>query len=317
MNKMIFKLKKRMQKRNQYEIDYNQRIIEKDNELEGKIKKQIQEFLIKDKMPLFNNIEIETINWCNGTCSFCPVNKYIDPRKHSVMEKELFQKIIRELKDINYKDAIALHSNNEPLLDKRLVELAKYVKEELPESFLYIFTNGTLMTLKKFKNLIKYLDLIVIDNYNDDLKLITPVKEIYDYCKKNPELKEKVLIEKRLQNQILTSRGGQSKNRNDIIKLKSSCLLPFNKIVIQSNGIVPLCCCDPFAKVVLGDLNKNTLVEIWEGKKHTSIIKKLSKNNPRKRINLCKNCDVLTDKMYSIPYTKEDILRYWNLIENE
>lgn len=38
-------------------------------------KNRLKEGLLNDEFPLFKNIEIETINRCNGSCSFCPVNK--------------------------------------------------------------------------------------------------------------------------------------------------------------------------------------------------------------------------------------------------
>ena len=116
----------------------------------------------------------------------------------------------------------------------------------------------------------------------------------------------------RLQNQILTSRGGQSDNRNEILTLKSSCLLPFNKIVVQPDGKVPLCCCDPFGKVILGDLNTAKLVDIWNGKKAKEIREILyKKENSRKNLELCKQCDVLVEKLDGIPYTNTDITNQW------
>ena len=36
---------------------------------------------------LFEEISIETINRCNGVCSFCPVNKNLDKREYHLMEK--------------------------------------------------------------------------------------------------------------------------------------------------------------------------------------------------------------------------------------
>ena len=45
------------------------------------IRKRVDE-LYKD-MPLFNHVEIETINRCNGICSFCPVNTNIDVREEN------------------------------------------------------------------------------------------------------------------------------------------------------------------------------------------------------------------------------------------
>lgn len=228
------------------------------------------------------------------------------------MPEELFEKIIKELKEINYNGAIALHSNNEPLLDKEICNYANYARKELPNSYIYLYTNGTLLTIDKFCELITNLDLLVIDNYNDNIQFIEPVKEIFNYCIQHPELKKKVRIDMRLQNQILTSRGGQSDNRDEILTLKSSCLLPFNKIVVQPDGRIPLCCCDPFGKVILGDLNTEKLVDIWNGKKAKALRESLYKEQySRKNLKLCSKCDVLVEKLDGIPYTDEDISNQW------
>ena len=285
---------------------------QKDEEIFQDVYNLIDNFMKTTPTPLFNNIEIETVNRCNGTCSFCPVNKNQDPREYKKMPEELFKKIIKELKEINYNGAIALHSNNEPLLDKKICNYAKYTRKELPNSYIYLYTNGTLLTIDKFCELITNLDLLVIDNYNDNIQFIEPVKEIFNYCIQHPELKKKVRIDMRLQNQILTSRGGQSDNRDEILTLKSSCLLPFNKIVVQPDGRIPLCCCDPFGKVILGDLNTEKLVDIWNGKKARALRESLYKEQySRKNLKLCSKCDVLVEKLDGIPYTDEDISNQW------
>lgn len=90
--------------------------------------------------PLFQTIEIETINRCNSTCSFCPVNKHSDTRDFKIMDLELFKSIINQLKELNYPGSIGLYSNNEPFLDERIVELARLAKEELPNNHLYLYT---------------------------------------------------------------------------------------------------------------------------------------------------------------------------------
>ena len=163
----------------------------------------IERILSQNPFPIFEQIEIETINRCNLTCSFCPVNKKVDPRPFKLMEYDLFSSIIEQLKELGYSGSIALHSNNEPLLDSRIVELSKLAKESLPNARLLLYTNGTLLTIEKFKSLMKYLDLLVIDNYNDDLHLIKPVQKVYDYCLNHPALHDKVQIHLRKSNDCL------------------------------------------------------------------------------------------------------------------
>ena len=54
-------------------------------------------------LPLFDHVEIETINRCNGVCAFCPVNINNDSRVFSIMQEELFEKIIDELAEMDLK----------------------------------------------------------------------------------------------------------------------------------------------------------------------------------------------------------------------
>lgn len=141
--------------------------------------------------PLFSSVEVETINACNGMCSFCPVNQASDPRKHIMMKHDLFEKIITELKVLNYSDRIGLFSNNEPFLDKRIIYFVKYAREYLPHVYLYLYTNGSLLTLQKHSEIMQYLDYIAIDNYDDIGKLQPEIYNIIKLCEQNEQLNQK------------------------------------------------------------------------------------------------------------------------------
>ena len=39
-------------------------------------------------------------------------------------------------------------------------------------------------------------------------------------------------------------------------------------MTVRYDGRVNLCCFDPFGKVVFGDLNNNTIEEVWQSDKH-------------------------------------------------
>lgn len=89
---------------------------------------------------LFDSIEIETVNRCNGTCSFCPVNVNQPQREYAKMNSKLFEKIISELHMIDYNGELALFSNNEPFLDERIIEFSKMAKDRVPNACLYLYT---------------------------------------------------------------------------------------------------------------------------------------------------------------------------------
>lgn len=254
---------------------------------------------LSGEFPLFQTIEIETINRCNGGCAFCPVNRHHDPRPYKVMNEHLFKSIIQQLQDLDYSGSVGLYSNNEPLLDKRIFDLLAYAREALPKAKLYMFTNGTLLTVEKFKMLTQYLDTLIIDNYSDCLELIKPVTNVYDYHQDHPdEPHGKVFIYLRKQQEILTNRGGMAKNRSkNIFKLKSACMYPFEQVVVRPDGKLSLCCNDATGKVTMGDLTEESLVDIWRGKKYMALRRAMVKD--RDFHFLCSNCDVVTPKFDS------------------
>lgn len=239
--------------------------------------------------PVFRSIEIETVNACNGKCKFCPVSlssHYI--RKTHVMEQEVFEKIINDLLEMNYQGAIGLYSNNEPFLDQEIVSKMKYVRSLLHDNILYLYTNGSLLDLEKVQNSLLYLDRLVIDDYGDD----EISKNIHQIYKSLTEVeKKKIDIYLRLEDEFLGNRAGFACNRKKMKKsLDSACACPFEQLVVRSDGHVSRCCNDALGKIDMGDVRKNTLLEIWDSDEYKNVREKLL-NRERGSVELCKYCD--------------------------
>ena len=134
---------------------------------------------------------------------------------------------------------------------------------------------------------------MVIDNYNDEMAVNKGLSEIYTYLQDHKEQCDKIEFKFRKQNEVIFSRGGQAPNKKNIIGTKVPCLLPFRQFVIRPNGEVSLCCNDALGKYTLGDVSKQSIIEIWDCEKYNSIRKEMRKNS-RKNLLLCKNCDTRT-----------------------
>lgn len=246
---------------------------------------------------MFTYIEIETLNRCNGKCSFCPVNVNAPQRSYAKMKEHIFHKIIDELSEMKFDKKVALYSNNEPFLDDRIIDFAKYARKKLPKAHLFLYSNGTVLTIEKFKEVLPYIDEIVIDNYNDKLEWIPNVQKIWDYCQEHLELRGKVVFYKRLQNQVLLSRGGQAPNRSAFSHNRFwKCSRPFNQVIIRPDGKLSLCCSDAMGVYTMGDVNKNTIKEIWYSEKYQKIRRQIQKNGGAD-MKLCKNCDDWSGKL--------------------
>ncbi len=256
----------------------------------GLYNKYIQYFDAQNKTPLPCLISIETINRCNSTCSFCPVNKNADCRPFQKMSEELFYKIIGELKAVDYDGYLNLYVNNEPLVDVRIEDWYRYAKEQLPKAKMLLYTNGLLMTRERFDRIAPYIDKMIINNYSENMTLHKNLADLYEYIRFNPEYKERdITIQIRFIHEILTNRAGDAPNKKKKNKINWLCIMPYTDVTIFPNGTVGLCCSDALEKTNYGNVSEKCLWDIWE----SDVYKKLREiiGRDRNDYSFCKGCD--------------------------
>lgn len=306
-----------------YPILYEEKILysrkeEMDLKKTDEFKKKIGTLIESEKFPIFESIEIETINRCNGTCSFCPINRNDDVRILEKMSSKLFYSIIDQLSAIHYQGRISLFSNNEPFIDNRICEFARYTAEKLPDACKIIFTNGTLIKESVFRQIIEYVDVFNFDLYYDNSineEMPNEVRKIMNYCKRNEEIKKKVMIQTINRAAIRNNRGGQSKNRNRIYTVKAPCMLPFIQMIVRPSGQTSLCCNDALGKYTLADLKEEPLVKAWNNQNYMFIRQSLQ--DTRQNVEMCKLCDnfASTNTLGNNFFTDKQIQDAWKRIE--
>lgn len=244
----------------------------------------------REEFPLFCNIEIETLNRCNGECEFCAVNRHDDTRPLVRMKEELFYKIIDELAELHYTDKLAFHSNNEPLLDTRIEKFVQYARKKLPDACLFMYTNGSLLTPERYLQLMQHLTYMVIDNYSIDGSYTEPIQKIVNLLNQNGNLRFRTTVDKISPKAIRSSRGGNAPNKKNIKTRNMPCINTYTSMVIRPDGKVSLCCCDTLGKVTMGDVSKESLKDVWYSEKFFAVRELIGKG----RVNheLCKQCDM-------------------------
>lgn len=238
--------------------------------------------------PLFVNIE--TINKCNGFCSFCCCNVKDDTRTLKIMDEEVFKKIIDDLSGINYSGVITLNINNEPFLDEKLIDKLRYVREKIPNAYSYIYTNGSLLTLTKIDTIIKehLLDELVVNNYSTKYKLNRQNQKLYDYLK-TKNLNFKITINLRYCREVLSNRANTSPNKTGRKIINSYCSIPFTDLNIFPNGNVGICCCDTKEITKFGNVMDDEIISIFNNSKFQNL--RLKMLNGRSSNEFCKYCD--------------------------
>ena len=90
-------------------------------------------------------LQIETHNYCNAKCVFCPVPKL--ERKRGFMSDELFKKIIDDAAE-NTPNVVHVYPfmNGEPFIDPKLLDRVAYINQKLPKTKVVLFSNCSLLT---------------------------------------------------------------------------------------------------------------------------------------------------------------------------
>ena len=252
------------------------------------------------KTEFCNTVELELRSKCNGSCSFCPAAVQYDNRPDQLMPKETFEKIISDLSELEYSERICFFVNTEPLLDKRLPEFVRYTRKMCPKAALHIATNGLLLNNKIGRQLLDSgLDLLEINNYSDNHVVKPNIKEFMEEIA--PKYPGKVFLYKRLANQQLNSRGGYSPNGRILERpLKAFCQRPFQKMIISVDGTVGLCEHDFYFSIKMGNVNEESLLEIWNSNNFNKIRQDLL-HGERASNTVCSKCDYMGYRRISNP----------------
>jgi len=242
-----------------------------------------------EKLYFSRAVEIDINTSCNRRCLYCPNSIYdrglVENEK--LMPTGLFHKIIDELAEIGYNGRISPVFYGEPLLDKRIVDLMRYVRNKLPKSRIVMFTNGDFLTHTKYSELVQAgVDEFIITQHGQDIP--DGVKDLYKYCESNECDLNRISYQKFSPgSELLSNRGG-------LIHLSVVYSIPIcaydwiTRIVINYEGDVILCCNDYFSEVKFGNIRENKLIEIWMDKTYRSIREDL--RNQRYTLPICVKC---------------------------
>ena len=83
------------------------------------------------------------------------------------MSWQTIERIVGNLKDLDYRGRISWFWINEPLMDSRILDIIAYTRRECPNAFLSLVTNGDLLTDALYRDLRRNgLDALGISIYD-------------------------------------------------------------------------------------------------------------------------------------------------------
>jgi len=237
--------------------------------------------------PMFEVALIETRNTCTRTCVFCKFGQERQDEGISIIEDEVINKIAVELGNLNYDGRISPFGINEPLIEPRNFDIIALFRQHCPNAPITIASNGDCLNRKVYDRLFESgLTYLFVDAYDDQVlekvtKLVAPDKATINDMRQ-PNWRH------------LDNRGGSI--QGDTVRIKRrqerDCLRPSSMLFIRPPGHVVLCCSDMYSDVVMGDIQQNTISEIWLNQKFQHYRHTLATEG-RSNLDLCKSCSYL------------------------
>lgn len=242
-----------------------------------------------------NTIKIELVQGCNLSCSFCGINGI--ESEHHFMTFTTYKKIIDLCKVTKRKFRFSFSLHGEPSLSPIFSDCLKYLKKEIPHSYVQCFTNGiTYFETKQYKleDIIPYVDDFVLDDY----KLQWSVESLKEFFKNNvdtskfdvyielmqdgvPFYKPKNVKAHRVllcpnialqtkqgvkQRQLNTHCGTGGDPSKVAINRDKRCHIPFRQLAFRWDGKVALCCNDYRGYYYICDTTSpevKTFADVW------------------------------------------------------
>lgn len=287
-------------------------------------------------IPETNELRFEVATVCNYNCIICSRDKF--RRKRQIMETEKFryylEKILDETEQFQH---LVFPGFGEPTLDRELIKKAVIAKNKGLN--LFLLTNGSRISVELFKELEEIgFESVRFSFYGNSLEVYNKMhglngssyfekvkRELTEICKikRRTKIIMTYNVVKKVNDQEMQEWIKYWEPLADLLEVwsphnwvygrnyrsvqpekKKTCGRPFHTpIQIQVDGTINMCCFDFNGDLILGDLNKQSLSEIFESEMFRKILKCHQSGNFEGSNLICDNCDQRNED-------KSDVLIY-------
>lgn len=233
-------------------------------------------------------VSLETQALCNAACTFCPYPTL--DRKGTKMSDELIDKVVSEM--ISWKRGLYFSpfKVNEPLLDARTIPLCERINREAPHIILRLFTNGSALTGSKIDAIARLQNVaclwISLNEYRPEeyeklmgIRFDITAKRLDDLHSRENFPHKVVLSTVGYPNEDFRRYCWERWPKFESLAIKKDGWIdytdPQNQTVpntgcsrwfelsITATGVVSHCCMDGTGKYSIGDVNTQSLYEIY------------------------------------------------------
>lgn len=244
-----------------------------------RIAKGVEKFL--QGAPLSDCISRVSLALSN-MCNYADIHRKCPASEVSVkeiMKRKNIENIVLQLKNLNFKGVISFHIYNEPSIDPRLFDIIKYIKKNLTDVEIYLYSNGFYLNQDMISELEELVDVMTVTAYGK--QELERIKQFVDTTMGFHVFLGN--LDDRLTQYDCESKG---------IINNQPCRTFFNQIDIFPNGDIGLCCLDHKHSFGLGNVfdGTQTFQEIIDSPKLRQFQTDLLRGDRNHISPLCRNC---------------------------
>jgi radical SAM protein with 4Fe4S-binding SPASM domain len=214
------------------------------------------------------------------------------------MSPELYEKVMGDLRDVEFDGGILYSAFSEPLLQKNIGSLIQITRNYLPDSRVEAVCNGDFVTPERLNQLFSDgLTVLSISMYDGphQQEIFEQMREQVGLTNDQLLLRVRWLPPEEHFGITLSNRGGTMVMPEVNIAplkepLKQRCYYPFYQILVDHDGTVLLCPHDWGKKLKVGNLGDQSIQEIWDSPAIKRVRLSLAKGD--RNFPPCASCDV-------------------------
>jgi len=269
-------------------------------------------------------LQVETTNHCNARCIFCAHGRI---EEHGTMSGRLYTKILSDASKLDpHPETFIPMLTGEPFLDPQIVHRVMEARAALPRSEIHLYTNGSLLTEETIKKLSQIpgfrLNISLNGASAEARKRLTGLDD-YDYVARMIDYVDALGIPHTVslvQHPSITEEDEAAFNRRWGGATSSSssrtpyvfqhlnfagltcpalennftrCIHATSHMTVLWDGRVNLCCMDPLGRKIFGDLNDQTVAQVWfsEGRQRYVTMHEEGRGT---ECEVCRDCNIFS-----------------------
>lgn len=262
-------------------------------------------------------ISIETYAQCNASCNFCPYPTL--DRKGTKMPDALLDKLVGEIAEMRKSTLwVSPFKVNEPFLDSRIIPLCERLNREAPHVRIRLFTNGSPLVDSKIEAVaglknIEHLWVSLNSHIPEEYARIMGLK--FDLTAKRLDRLHEYVGEGKFPHQVVLSAVGFPNEpfrrycfdrwplfmavaiKRDAwidytdpqsASVPSTPCMRWEELSIMADGRVSLCCMDGTGKYAIGDVNSQTMLEVYNSPRWRLL--RVNRTNRHEAADPCNRC---------------------------